>query len=228
MTTSLGTFARVLPLVAGVLPLIAVTGAHWLGVDAGRLPACFPYVEGCTSISATGRHPPGSFLFKAVQMPFALALVVIWISALDWLRAFPREPSTLRARLILGCGFAGAGALLVYTSFLGTTEPFYEFMRRFGIYLYFAGTVFAQLFVSVGLRIGRLGNWMRRVALLPFLLGVLNLALKNVLDDADTAENRIEWIAALAMQAWFVLLYLAFRKSALDVAVTTGPTSAHR
>lgn len=226
MATSLGTFARYLPLAAGVLPLAAVSGAHWLGADAGHLPACFPYIEGCTSISATGRHPPGSFLFKAVQMPFAMALIVIWLVALDWLRSFPREPSTPRARLILLFGISGAVALLVYTSFLGTTEPFYEFMRRFGIYLYFAGTVFAQLLVSVGLRIGPLGNWMRRVALLPFLLGILNLVLKSVLDDADTAENRIEWIAALGMQSWFVLLYLAFRRSGVGVSVTTGSTSA--
>lgn len=228
MATSLATFARYLPLAAGLLPLAAVTGAHWLGVDAGHLPGCFPYLEGCTSISATGRHPPGSFLFKAIQMPFAMALVVIWVVALDWLRSFPREPSTLRARLILVFGVSGALALLVYTSFLGTSEPFYEFMRRFGIYLYFAGTVVAQWLVSVGLRIGPLGGWMRRVALLPFLLGILNFLLKGVLDDADAAENRIEWIAALGMQAWFVLLYFAFRRADLDVIVTTGSTSARR
>lgn len=228
MATSLGTFARHLPLAAGLLPLFAATGAHWLGVDAGHLPACFPYLEGCTSISATGRHPPGSFLFKAVQMPFAIVLVLVWILALDWLHTFPRQPSTLRARLILVFGLSGAAALLVYTSFLGTSEPFYEFMRRFGIYLYFAGTVFAQLLVSVGLRIGSLGSWMRRVAMLPFLLGLLNLVLKSVLVDPDAMENRIEWIAALGMQAWFVLLYVAFRRSALDVTVTTGSNRASR
>lgn len=227
MATSLGTFVRHLPLAAGLLPLVAVTGAHWLGVEAGHLPACIPYIDGCTSISATGRKPPGSFLFKAVQMPYALALIVIWATTLDWLRTLQRQPSALRARLIVGIGVSGAAALLVYTSFLGTTEPFYEFMRRFGIYLYFAGTVFAQLFVSVGLRIGSLGNWMRRVAMLPFLLGLLNLVLKSVLDDPDIAENRIEWLAALGMQAWFVMLWFAFRQSALRVTVTTDSTSEH-
>ncbi len=228
MATSLGTFARHLPLAAALLPLLAATAAHWLGVDAGHLPACIPYLDGCVSISATGRHPPGSFLFKAIQMPYAIVLVVIWILALDWLHTFPHKPSTLRARLILVFGVSGAAAMLVYTSFLGTSEPFYEFMRRFGIYLYFAGTVFAQLLVSVGLRMGSLGSWMRRVAFLPFLLGILNLVLKGLLDDPDAAENRIEWIAALGMQAWYVLLYIAFRRSALQVAVTTGSTSARR
>lgn len=228
MATTLGTFARHLPLAAGLLPLLAATGAHWLGVDAGHLPACVPYLEGCTSISATGRYPPGSFLFKAIQMPFAIVLVLVWILTLDWLHTFPRRPSVLRARLILVFGVSGAAALLIYTSFLGTSEPFYEFMRRFGIYLYFAGTVFAQLLASVGLQIGSLGSWMRRVAMLPFLLGILNLVLKSLLDDPDAVENRIEWIAALGMQAWFVLLYVAFRRSALQVAVTTGSTSAPR
>ena len=43
---------------------------------------------------------------------------------------------------------------------------------------------------------------------LPFLLGILNLVLKSLLDDADPYENRIEWISALLMQAYFVVLYL--------------------
>lgn len=226
MATSLGTFVRFLPLVAGILPLVTVSVAHWLGVESGHLPACFPYLDGCTSISATGRYPPGSFLFKAIQMPYALALVVIWVLAVDWLRTLSQQPSVPRVRLILVFGICGAVALLVYTSFLGTTEPFYEFMRRFGIYLFFAGTVVAQLLVSVGLQIGPLGRWMRTLATLPFLLGVLNLVLKGVLEDADMAENRIEWIAALSMQAWFVLLYAALRRSRLTVAVTAGSTSA--
>lgn len=226
MASSLGTFVRFLPLAAGVLPLVTVSVAHWMGVESGQLPACFPYLEGCTSISATGRYPPGSFLFKAIQMPYALALAVIWVLTVDWLRTFPRHPSLPRARLILAFGICGAVALLVYTSFLGTKEPFYEFMRRFGIYLFFAGTVVAQLLVSIGLRIGPIGHWMRALATLPFLLGVLNLVLKNVLDDADTAENRIEWIAALCMQAWFVLLYAALRQSRLVVGVSADSTSA--
>lgn len=55
----------------------------------------------------------------------------------------------------------------------------------------------------------------------PFALGLINIVLKNVLDDADLAENRIEWISAILMQAYFVVLYLAWRKTGFSIAINT-------
>lgn len=225
---------RCLPLVAGILPLLAVTVAHWLGVQSGRLPSCLPYLDGCLSISATGRHPPGSYLFKAVHLPLAAALVFLWLCVSAWLRSMSGDAASTRAALIAVCGMVGAGALLVYTTFLGNTVPIYEFMRRFGIYFYFLGTVLAQLLTSLALlsnnkglnRITNLARWMAALAIFPFLLGILNLVLKNTLADADTAENRIEWIAALSMQGWWVLLFFAWRLTDFHVAVSTDSTSA--
>ena len=46
---------RYLPLVAAVVPIIGINLAYWIGVDNGTLPSCIPYVDGCTSISSTGR-----------------------------------------------------------------------------------------------------------------------------------------------------------------------------
>lgn len=221
-----------LPLLVGIFPLLAVTLAHWLGAETGRLPACIPYIEGCTSISATGRYPPGSFAFKAVTMPMAAALVFIWYFVSRWLESLHGPASKPPTRWIMAFGVLAAVALILYTTFLGTREPLYEFMRRFGIYLYFAGTVAAQLTVSLSLcrhaarapagSLSRIAWWMRTLTLLPFALGVLNSILKAVLEDADQSENRIEWIVTLCMQAWFVLLYLAWRESGFRIAVDTG------
>ena len=212
----------------GIIPLLAITVAHWLGVDAGFLPGCIPYIEGCTSISATGRHPPGSFLFRAVELPFAAFLAILWYLVAGWLKALGETPSL--PRWILVCGLTGALALVIYTTFLGTHEPLYEFMRRFGIYFYFAGTMLAQLFASLAFNryskltpapgLLRLARSMLALTLLPVILGILNLVLKNLLDDTNRVENRIEWIVALMMQAWFVLLYLAWRKTGFGIAVT--------
>ena len=54
---------------------------------------------------------------------------------------------------------------------------------------------------------------------MPFALGVLNMILKATLDDADATENRIEWISALSMQAYFVLIYFAWRDTGFTVSV---------
>ena len=215
---------RALPLIVGIAPIIGVTIAYWLGSRNGVLPDCIPLLEGCTSISATGRYLPGSLVFKAILLPQAAFLLVLWWFAVEWLREV--SPGARRHVLVLAFGAVGAAALVVYVTFLGTRMPFYEFMRRFGIYLYFLGTALAQLQLTIMMPRLSLRKSMLWVIALPFLFGIANLAQKALFDDTDLQENRIEWIAALLMQSWFVLLYFAWRATGLTVTVRTDPSSA--
>jgi len=220
---------RALPLVAGIVPVVGVSLAYWLGVSSGVLPACSPFLDGCVSISATGRYMPASLLFQAVMLPQAVLLVFLWYFAAQWLRSI--SPKTKAPWAIVAAGVIGALALILYVTFLGTRGPFYEFMRRFGIYFYFLGTATAQLTLAVALlayarqsaarRLKRTATGMLWLCGLPFALGILNLTLKAVLDDADSAENQIEWISALFMQAYFVLVYFAWRETDFAISVTT-------
>ena len=228
---------RLLPLLGGVIPVLAATLAYWLSAQHGALPSCNPWLDGCTSISAAGRYPPGSYLFRAVQLPYAVVIVVIWYFSRAWLGTLCGDQHRQRIRVMYVSGVLGAVALIVYVTFLGTGEPIYEFMRRFGIYAFFLGTVVAQLMLSItlaahagdsgaiGLR--RISRHMLVLAALPFVFGILNLILKSTLDNAHAAQNRIEWIATLLMQAWFVLLYLAWRQTGFKavVQVAASPTS---
>ena len=65
---------RLLPLLAGLAPLFAAYMAFGIGVYAEALPACIPFLDGCASVSATGRKPPGSYLFRAVMLPQSVLL----------------------------------------------------------------------------------------------------------------------------------------------------------
>jgi hypothetical protein len=192
-------------------------------------------VDGCTSISGTGRYPPASFLFKAVEMAMAVALPVFWYFSVKWLKALDPGWHSHAVWSIFVSGGIGALALIVYVTFLGTTEPFYEFMRRFGIYFYFLGTVLAQLFLAVSFRgvskglgdraLRRMAMIMLVLCLMPFALGILNLVQKSVLSHAtaDALENSIEWIASLMMQAYFFVVFFAWRRTSLAVAVSAAP-----
>ncbi len=196
------------------------------------LPSCFPYIDGCTSISSTGRHPPGSLLFRAVHLPQGVLLLFLWYFSVQWLRALHAGARRSTELVVLISGTIGGLALIVYTTYLGTTEPFYVFMRRFGIYFYFLGTVLAQLFLALSflrhaksLRSPALVNMARAMlwlCLTPFVLGILNLIFKALLADAHAVENRIEWIAAVSMHAYFVVLYYAWRRTKVAFAVTAG------
>lgn len=220
---------RGLPLVAGAAPLIGVPIAYWLGVRAGVLPACMPLWDGCLSISAAGRYMPGSLLFRAVMFPQAVVLVFLWYFAARWLRCI--APSSKAASTTLWSGFGGALALILYVSFLGTQVPFYEFMRRVGIYFFFLGTLVSQVTLAVAL-VGRakrnMDKSLQRIAIallclcgLPLALGLLIVLLKSVLDNADFAENRVEWISAVSMQLYFIVLYAAWRYTGFNVVVKT-------
>jgi hypothetical protein len=215
---------RVLPLIVGLVPVIGVTSAYWLNVRAGVLPGCMPLLDGCTSISATGRYMPGSMPFRAVLLPQAAFLTVLWWIGIGWLKQV--MPASRARHLILVSGIVGAVALVAYVTFLGTRQPFYEFMRHFGIYFYFLGTAIAQIVLTAAMPHSRLRFAMLWVIGTPFVLGLLNWAQKLWLSDSDIFENSIEWIAALLMQVWFVLLYFAWRKSGLTVSVRTGPPNA--
>ncbi len=218
---------RGLPLYTGIAPVVAVTLAYWLGVSNDVLPACMPLLDGCTSISATGRYPPGSLLFRAIMLPQAFVLALLWYLSAGWLDALIQKERS--NTLLLGSGLLGALALVLYVTFLGTTLPYYEVMRRFGIYFYFLGTALAQVTLAVALlkalpraRDDRLRSYalaMLWLCGLPFALGILNLVLKAVLDNADLMENRIEWTSAVLMQAYFVVLYLAWRHTRFTTSV---------
>jgi len=214
---------RLLPLITGFAPIIAAHLSYLIAIRSGILAACIPYIEGCTSISATGRYPPASFLFKSVMMPEAILMAAYWLFSVAWLRSLCRIAgrNEKAGTSIAVFGVAGAIFLIVYVTFLGTQGPVYDFMRRFGIYFYFLFSVIAQLILaskvlslSSVLRmpvVDRITRYQMAIAIIPFALGVLNLVLKGTMDDADAAENVIEWIFALLMHSYFLLTYFSWR-----------------
>ncbi|NCF15320.1 MAG: hypothetical protein GWP62_08435 [Gammaproteobacteria bacterium] len=211
---------RGLPLIACLAPLIGINLAYWIGADHDVLPSCIPYLDGCTSISSTGRYPPGDRLFRAVMLPQAAVLAFTWYFAALWLKAL--KPDSKAGKAVLVSGIAGALALVVYVSYLASNDPFYEFMRRYGIYFYFVGTALAQLVLSLALDRSPVQRAMVWVIVTPFALGIINLVQKAILGSENNNENRIEWIASLLMQVWFVLLWVAWRKSRFNVRVQAG------
>jgi hypothetical protein len=132
---------------------------------------------------------------------------------------------------VLGTG--GALFLMLYVTVLGTQEPFYEFMRRFGIYFYFALSIIAQILLAVKSKqlgnalqmrsLSRIAKFQLSLATVPFALGVLNLVLKATLANPDPAENVIEWIFALLMHMYFVLSYFSWRDSGFAMRIAVNP-----
>ena len=67
-----------LPLLIAVLFLVAAHAAYLLSIQAGHVPACMPYMEGCVSISRAARHGLGNHLFRMLVIPCAVLHALVW------------------------------------------------------------------------------------------------------------------------------------------------------
>ena len=203
-----------------LLPVAVVHACYAIATAAGYLPLCVPYLEGCTSISATGRHGAAYVLFKAGILPTAVLLAGFWWLAAGWLGSLG-DPSVRARRWVLGLGLTGAAFLVLYTVFLGHKGDFYNLMRRFGVTLYFGASYLAAIvLVSRVERLARAGQSavpgaLRRalVGLMAvlLLLGLGSIPVSNFVADKDPIENAIEWVFTLLLFGFYGLVGLAFR-----------------
>lgn len=225
---------RILPLVTGMVPIVAVFTSYWIAASAGNVPTCNPFIDGCTSVSATGRYPPASYLFKGAMLPQSIILSFYWLFNVAWLRALTvRAGNVPRNTYLVGTfGVTGSLFLILYVTFLGSQEPFYEFMRRYGVYMYFLLNVIAQIVLASKVlpiakalhmpRLVKLTKLQLVLAWFPFALGALNLVLKATLEDAGPAESRIEWIFAMQMQIYFIVSYFSWKETGFRAMFDAG------
>jgi len=217
-----------LPLLAGLLPLVATVLAYSLSVRLGIVEACNPFLDGCTSISRAARQALPNYLFRALLLPAAALQAICWLLCGAWLRELRAAPSRkLRAVPVLG--LAAAAFLVLYGTFLGTEGPEYRWMRRYGVVVYFGGTCLSMLLVSDAVR--RLALAPRRLvsALVVFAIALPLLGLANAfapvfdLSDARKAalQNSTEWWGGLLFTLFFFSLAWLWRASAFRLRFST-------
>lgn len=208
----------VLALVIGLLPVMAINLAYMVAVAADTVPACMPYLDGCTSISSTGRKPPSSYLFKPALLLTAVLLTLFWLRSSRWLHDLGERSTGFRHGIAV-TGIVGAVALCAYVLYLGTEGPGYRLLRRYGVTVYFGFTYLAQLLLAGRLyRLALAGNdaVLQRVARLQLILcavllviGLVSIPVTNFVANRGEIQNIIEWNLALLLQAWFLLVWRA-------------------
>ncbi|MEL1266219.1 hypothetical protein [Pseudoxanthomonas putridarboris] len=205
-----------LPLSIALLFLAAAHVAYALSVHGGHVPACVPYWEGCVSISRAARHGLGNHLFRLLVIPCAVLHALVWWLSAKWLRGGV-------AMLVLG--ILSALALAVYATFLGTQGEVYQFLRRYGVVVYFGFGYIAQLALmrrahrAQALPAPTLAV-MSSLCLVMLALGIGNVLAGAVVDDPDAKdrwENILEWWLGLLMVGWHVALAWGWRRQSLAV-----------
>lgn len=213
-----------LPLAIALLLLIAAHLAWLLSVQAGYVPFCNPYWDGCTSISRAARHGLGNHLFRLMMVPCAVLQGLHWWSARHWLRL--QRPGVNGGGSLLPLGVVAALSLAVYATFLGTEGDVYRFLRRYGVIFYFASSYLAQLVFlrqlrRRGLAQGVSPGIMLAICLTMLLLGVINAVLNAVASEQlkDVMENALEWQFGILLVAWFFAQAWLWRRSGYALAL---------
>ncbi len=219
---------RRLALATGLWPIIWIHATYLLAAAEGHVPWCFPYIDSCTSISATGRHGLAWWLFKATMLPYAVLLLLFWRAMADELIQLGDHRAA--AAWIRGMGTVAAIFLVVYTVALGAVGDFFQLQRRIGIILYFSMTAFSQLLFTW--RLGRLGipdgtrTWHLGICYGFLSIGVFSLILDASIPNYDDYEDAFEWVLALIMHGYFLVMVVTLgqdsfadaKKSALSGA----------
>ena len=209
------------PLLLAAVPTVGIAFAWFAAMAEGYLPACNPFVEGCTTISRTGRQGTAYYLFKIALGPTA-GLYLVWAAAAGhWARTRLQAPRTSIALLVLG--YLAAVALAVYSAYLGSQGPNFAVYRRLGASTFFATAFLSQLLLyAAWARHARRRSWegdgaARRsfgcLVLLQLALGLVSLPLTAWAgpEMKDYWENVIEWWFAAALAAAYLPVAWAWR-----------------
>lgn len=217
-----------LPLAIAALLVAAVHLAWWLSVRDGHVPACIPYLEGCTSISRAARHGMGNHVFRLMVLPCTALLALHWWLSARWLAL---RGAVRGARCLLVLGVAAAVALAVYATFLGSEGAAYRFMRRYGVIVFFGASYLAQLlFLRMGRAAGAPEGPLRTAMVvtcgLMLALGVGSVAASAAVDDPvlkDRIENVLEWQLGVLLVGWYLLQACLWRRSGDRLGLFPGP-----
>jgi hypothetical protein len=204
---------RVIAWLNTLVPLIAVIGGYLISIHQQVAEACFPLIEGCTSISRGVRNGDALFWFRGLMMPMSMLFVFYWVLQCRWLDQLVGVRK--RHKVILGLGIISALALVLYANFLGSQGGFYRFMRSFGITFYFAFALLAQLISMQSLSTynqsisPQAKRWLQAcwfVVIAQWLIGLVSLAVTiSQPENKFQAENIVEWNFALVMILFYGL-----------------------
>lgn len=210
---------HVIAFAAALLPGAALVITFILSAQAGHIAWCMPLVDGCTSISGAARNGISLYIFRMLVVPAAVLQLAFWVFLLDWFRPHGQD-AWQTARRTLALGVCSVLFLTLYANFLGTEGSVYTFLRRLGIYVYFATTVTAHLLIT--LNVHRLSNaalvtpllrGMSLVSLGMLLLALSQAYIKLFVEDHRSIENVIEWNIAIVMHLPFLVFGYYWYKS---------------
>jgi hypothetical protein len=173
-----------------------------------------PNLEGCTTISSSGRHNPEALVFRALMIPAAVLMALFWLAYRQWLIQMQGHKIRQHDMLLL-LGLVSSVFLLVYTVALGNIGEIYALQRRIGVTLFFSCGLLAQLLATNLLwKLVRRGavelpralhKWLLLVCILMLLSGLAVAPMSLIFPGDSRVDNIIEWNYAVLTYLYYVV-----------------------
>ena len=219
----------IIPLLTALLPLVSANVAYIIAASLDHVPSCFVYLEGCTTVSSTGRDAPESLWFRATMIPGAVLMMICWRLIGGWLQSLEGEHYKGSAS-IQALGILAGIFLIVYTVALGFIGDHYTLQRRTGVTLFFGLNYLAQVLLARRLWYfskrdpqrfpARIINIMMGLCWFLLVVGLASIPISNFIG-TKVPENIVEWNFSVLMYCYFFLVYWAWRETGFQARLTT-------
>ena len=218
-----------IPVITAVVPAVAVHVCYLMAAQLGHVPWCFPYIDGCTSISAVGRNSPESHVFRAAIIPTAVFMMMYWRLNYEWFKTLNSQTS-IRNRSMLYCGIIASIGVTLYATVLGSIGQEYHVQRRLGVTTFYIFTFLAQLIMT--LQIGgvvkrqpalvsaRVYRCLVAICATVSILGLANILPWALYEEHGNIDDAIAWTVTLIILGYFFVTYFAWKRSGFQARFT--------
>ena len=201
---------RFLSLWVAMVPLITINISYPIAVAFEHVSACIPYLEGCTSVSSTGRKLPESVIFKAGMLSSAIVLALLWHQCADFLRRGGQ--ATSRVNMLRVFGFLAALSLALYAATVGLKGAELRFLTRTGVNGFAISNLLVQITFVVLYRPMRivvtqkLFRWLIVFCVATPLLGVALQVAKITGAPKNSSDHVVAWNAFVVVSAYYAVM----------------------
>ncbi len=206
---------------AGVIPLLTIHISYGWAASNGHVDWCIPYIDSCTSISATGRQPPESYFFKPMMTVTAMLLAVYWWLAYKWF-TFLGYIHQRWLRWIIVLGWLSCLGLALYSFTLGLGGDTYRLQRRIGVSSFFGFGYLTQLLLVYALgkttviisQHRHLLVALEGLAVLILIIGITSVAISAYDDQLyHRLDDAFEWLFSLLLCLHIILTGEMWRRT---------------
>ena len=135
---------QILSIYIFLLTVFTVILSYIFSLRLDLVPSCIPFVDGCTSISRSGRNFPVNIFFKFFLFLSGILILFYWYYNYIF---FKKKNKLIKFNFIFG--ILSIFFLFLYLLFLGDNSYYYKFFRKIGIFIYLLFSVISGLILSI-------------------------------------------------------------------------------